>query len=103
MSNVQLNYDIPLPNGAGLALNTDWGYRSKAYFNAVTQNNADLIETSYTIGNVSAGYTSPNDRYSLRLYSLNVTNTKYRNTSLLTGSYSYGPPRTYGVSGTYHF
>lgn len=103
MSNVQVNYAIPLANGGDIVLNTDWGYRSKAYFNAVTQDHPDLVEDPYTIGNVSAGYTSSDNKFSLRLYSLNVTDTKYRNTSLLSGSYSYGPPRTYGASATYRF
>lgn len=103
MSNVQLNYKIPLVNGGALALNTDWAYRSKAYFNAVTQDHPDLVESAYTIGNVAVGYTSPDDKFSLRLYSVNVSDTTYRNTSLLSGSYSYGPPRTYGISGTYKF
>lgn len=103
MSNFQLSYKIPLANGGDVALNTDWAYRSKAYFNAVTQDHPDLIEGAYTIGNVSAGYVSPGNKFSLRVYSVNVTDTKYRNTSLLSGSYSYGPPRTYGISGTYHF
>lgn len=98
ISNLQLGYKIPLTNGGRLALDTDWAYRTKSYFNATDQTSPALIEPAYTLGNLSAGYESPDRRYEFRAYALNVTDKIYRNTSLITGSYSNGPPRTYGVS-----
>jgi len=103
ISNVQLGYKVPLSSGGELLFDTDWAYRSKSYFNATDQISRDLIEDPYSIGNVSVGYTSPDRKYTLRLYSNNATDTLYRNTSLITGSYSYGAPRTYGISATVKF
>ena len=100
ISNLQLAYEVPLDNGGNLVLDTDWAYRSKSFFNATDQVSAALIEPEYTLGNVSAGYESPGGKYQFRAYALNVTDKIYRNTSLITGSYSNGPPRTYGVAAT---
>lgn len=103
MSNIQVSYEIPLGANGSIVLDTDWAYRSKSFFNATDQTSPELIEDPYTIGNVSIGYRSADERYSVRLYSNNVSDTLYRNTSLITGSYSYGAPRTYGVSATVNF
>lgn len=103
ISNIQLSYEIPLQTGASIVLDTDWAYRSKSYFNATNQTDPVLIEDPYTIGNVSVGYKSASGKYSVRAYSANVTDEIYRNTSLVTGMYSHGAPRTYGVSATVKF
>jgi len=103
ISNVQVDYKYPLQTGAALLFNTDWAYRSKAYFNAVDQTSDFLTENAYWLGNVSAGYISPDKKYEVRGYVLNVTDKIYRNTALITGLYSYGAPRTFGVSATYRF
>ena len=103
MSNLQADYRYPLGNGAALLFNTDWAYRSKAYFNATNQTSDDLVEKGYWLGNASAGYLSANNKYEVRAYVLNLTDKEYRNTSLLTGLFSYGPSRTFGVSATYRF
>lgn len=103
ISNAQAEYRIPLSNGGGVLLSTDWAYRTKSYFNATNQTDAELIEPAYWLGNASVGYSAPNRKYDVRVYGLNVTNTEYRNTSLLGGSYSFGPPRTYGVAATVRF
>ncbi|MBE8715906.1 TonB-dependent receptor [Cellvibrio polysaccharolyticus] len=103
ISNIQLSYQIPLRSGASIVLDTDWAYRSKSYFNATNQIDRALIEDPYTIGNVSVGYNSPSGKYTVRAYSANVTDEIYRNTSLITGMYSHGSPRTYGVSASVKF
>jgi iron complex outermembrane receptor protein len=98
ISNFQADYKYPLANGAAVVLNTDWAYRSKSYFNAVDQTSPALIEPSYWLGNLSVGYVSANKKYEVRAFALNILDKQYRNTSLITGSYSYGPPRTVGIS-----
>lgn len=103
VSNLQLDYKYPLASGAALLFNTDWAYRSKAYFNAVDQTSSFLTEPAYWLGNLSVGYLSTDKKYELRGYVLNVTDKAYRNTALITGMYSYGAPRTFGLSGTYRF
>jgi iron complex outermembrane receptor protein len=103
ISNIQVDYKYPLATGAALLFNTDWAYRSKAYFNAVDQTSDYLVENAYWLGNLSAGYVSPDKKYEVRGYVLNVTDKVYRNTALITGLYSYGAPRTFGVSATYRF
>lgn len=103
IGNVQAEYKYRLPNTGALVFNTDWGYRSKAYFNAVDQTSAFLTEKAYWLGNLSAGYVAPRQQYEVRLYVLNATDKVYRNTALITGLYSYGAPRTFGVSATYRF
>jgi iron complex outermembrane receptor protein len=103
ISNIQLSYEIPLRSGASILLDTDWAYRSKSYFNATDQTDPSLIEDPYTIGNVAVGYQSASGKYAVRIYSANVTDEIYRNTSLITGMYSHGAPRTYGVSATVKF
>jgi len=86
-----------------LVADTDWAYRSKEYFNAVDQTTPFLIERGYWVGNFSVGYSAPRDRYEVRVYALNALDTVYRNTALITGSYSYAPPRTVGVTVSTHF
>lgn len=103
ISNLQADYKYPLANGGALLFNTDWAFRSKAYFNAVDQTSPYLIEHAYWLGNLSAGYLSADKKYELRGYVLNVTDKIYRNTALITGLYSYGAPRTFGVAATYRF
>lgn len=103
ISNLQADYKYPLSNGGALLFNTDWAFRSKAYFNAVDQTSPYLTEHAYWLGNLSAGYLSADKKYELRGYVLNVTDKIYRNTALITGLYSYGAPRTFGVAATYRF
>lgn len=103
VSNVFVDYRIPLASGASINLGTDWSYRTKSFFNAEDQTSPALIEPSYALGNVSVGYVSANGKYQIRGYVLNVTDKLYRNTSLISGNYSYGPPRVYGVSVTAKF
>lgn len=103
ISNVQLDYKYPLTNGGALLFNTDWSYRSKAYFNAVDQTSDFLTEQAYWLGNLSTGYVTADKKFELRAYLLNATDKVYRNTALINGLYSYGAPRTFGLSGTYRF
>src|SRR5690606_16785792 len=103
MSNIRWSYEIRLSTGASVVLHTEWAYRSKSYLNSTDQTDAVLIEDPYTICNVSVGYQSATGKYDLRVYSANVTDNIYRNTSLITGMYSNGAPRTYGVSATVKF
>ncbi|UJB66137.1 TonB-dependent receptor [Acidovorax sp. YS12] len=103
VSNVFADYRIALASGAAVNLSTDWSYRSKSFFNAEDQTTPDLIEPAYALGNVSVGYTTADGKYHIRGYVLNVTDKVYRNTSLISGSYSYGPPRVFGVSVTAKF
>ena len=103
IGNVQAEYKYRLASTGALVFNTDWGYRSKAYFNAVDQTSPFLIEKAYWLGNLSAGYVAPRQQYEVRLYVLNATDKIYRNTALITGLYSYGAPRTFGLSATYRF
>ncbi|MFZ5526758.1 MAG: TonB-dependent receptor [Pseudomonadota bacterium] len=103
VSNVFAEYKVPLASGASINLATDWAYRSKSYFNAEDQTSEALIEKGYSLGNVSAGYTTANGKHQFRLYANNVTDQKYRNTSLINGSFSYGAPRVVGISATTKF
>lgn len=103
IGNLQAEYKYRLANRGALVFNSDWGYRSKAYFNAVDQTSAFLTEPGYWLGNLSAGYVAPQQQYEIRAYVLNATDKVYRNTALITGLYSYGAPRTFGLSATYRF
>ncbi len=103
MSNVGVNYKYPLGDGGKLVFDTIWAYQSKEFFNAVSQSNFvagdPLVQNPYWLGNVSVGYVAPQKKYELLAYAKNVTNTTYLNTSLAGGSFSYGAPRTFGITG----
>ncbi|MEJ1963499.1 MAG: TonB-dependent receptor [Gammaproteobacteria bacterium] len=102
--NANLDYVHPLTNGSSLSFGTDWAVRTHAYFNAVNQTDPSLIQPGYTVGNASIGYTAPRERFTVRAYSLNVTDKVYKHTQLLgSTASSYAAPRTYGVSVTTQF
>ena len=106
---VGVDYRVPLPEAVGgsVLFSTDWSYRSSIFYNAVVQNDPLQREGGYTLGNVSATYTSPNKKYDISVYANNVLNKSYVILSQVAANGSdptaLGEPRYVGVSGTFRW
>ena len=126
-ANVNLHYDIPLPNSATLLLQTDWRYRDgypvTDYVRASNVNPQPFLQgpgslervwdaestPSYTIGNARIAYESSGDRMEVSGWVKNITN-RYHT----FGSYALFfnrevvleqsvDQRTYGITLAYNF
>jgi outer membrane receptor protein involved in Fe transport len=78
------------------AVNANAVYQTKVY--AAADNR--LTVPGYAVANGSIDY-SPNDRYRVRLWVLNMFDKEYLNTRLETGTGDWqlwAPPRTYGIN-----
>lgn len=83
--------------GGQFALSGNIAYTSKAYFDTVQQ----FFQKGYELVSLRAEWTDPSDRFTLAVYSDNVTNSKYMN-QILPGPFAiqsnWGAPATYGAS-----
>jgi iron complex outermembrane receptor protein len=100
-------YRIALPDSTAVAIGTDWEYRGKQYFNAVVQNNINLEEKDYVLGNARVTYSTWEDRLALQAWVHNLANAEYKilGTQGAPGynAVYFGPPRTFGVTATARF
>ena len=100
-------YRIWLPASNSLGLGTDWEYRGHQYFNAVVQNNINLEEDGYVLGNARITYYTWDDHLSVQAWVHNLANLEYKilGTQGSPGynSIYFGPPRTYGATLTGRF
>jgi iron complex outermembrane receptor protein len=101
-----LDYRIPLNNGAGVVLGTDWNTRSEQFF--FSNNQTDSMKAAgYTLGNARVTYQLPGGQTSFTGYVNNLTDKEYRNHTLPSAFdqaiVMYGAPRTFGVSATHTF
>jgi len=90
------NYKRELDNGSSIIGDVTWYYNSGYFWNP--QN--DFRQPAYNLVNASIGYAAPENRWSVTIWSNNLTNTYYRNTLAVTGVgllASDAPPRMYGV------
>ena len=108
-----VRYEVPM-GGGSLALQADFQYRSKHFFNLL-QTPAS-VENGYSIFNASATWFAPGENWSLRFFIQNLTDEEYLvQTFDLSGNIDnggvfvgmieqyYGRPRSYGVNVTYSF
>lgn len=99
-ANVGLAYRTDKYSWGGLTGRVDVSYRSRTYFRPSNE----LIDTQdpYAVANLALIWTSPSDRYSLRLFANNVSNVAYiaytgSNGTIRALSYNWGTPRQYGA------
>ena len=102
-----LTYEVPVGSGT-LALHAEAAYQGTVYFTEF--NNADAVQGSYTIGNVSATWTDSGERWSVGGWVKNVGDEFIITNNIITaplyGSIRVGsvaPPRTYGLTVGYKF
>lgn len=106
---LDVEYRIPLNDGAGVVLGTDWSYRTKQYFNAVDQTEPTLWQDAYALGNARIAYQAAGGKYELAAFVRNITDKVY--SVLATGSATgntatrevYGLPRMFGITLTAKF
>jgi iron complex outermembrane receptor protein len=84
-------------SAGGLELDANDYYTTKVYFDPVNQ----FSQGAYSILNLRATWSTPDDRWAFSVYGTNVADEIYRN-QVLPGSYgirqTYGPPAQFGVS-----
>ena len=93
-------------NGSGLDSKFKFRYQDDIFFDP--DNNPINVSPNHTILDAWAAYTSPNDKWEIKLWVKNITNNEYvthaytqRGSRIAFGV--YGEPRTYGGTVTYHF
>lgn len=99
--NAGANYAVPVSFGT-LSLSANIYHSSRIFYDAPNR----FVQPGYELVNISAGWTSTDDRWSLELYGKNVTDTVYRNYidplsfAILA---NWGAPASYGVRLGYKF
>ncbi|MFA5631287.1 MAG: TonB-dependent receptor [Porticoccaceae bacterium] len=94
--NLSADYRTPLAGGE-LALNLTYSYSDEYYFDPDNR----LTQDAFGVVNSQIRWTSPSQKYFVRLYGRNLTEEKYyiQSQSIFTGDLaSAAPPRTYGIS-----
>jgi iron complex outermembrane receptor protein len=93
--NASALYDLPTQIGDfDFAVNY---YRQSSFLGYF----ASFKEPGYDLVNMSAGWTSPNDRWNVKLWAKNLTNEEYYNHIAIgtrRAAGSPGAPRTYGIT-----
>jgi iron complex outermembrane receptor protein len=99
--NARADYSIPLPSGE-LALSAEYLWTDGFFWTADNRARQD----AYSLVNAQAKYTFGDGRYNVRLWTSNLTNTKYYLSvaEAVTGDIGIAaPPRTYGIAAGVHF
>ncbi len=100
-------YDWALAHGGLLTLAADLSYRSKQYYNAVTQDNPLLEQAGYALSNARISYKTASEKIEITASVRNLADKEY--TLLATGPSNnavrrvYAQPRTFGLSLTVHY
>jgi iron complex outermembrane receptor protein len=98
---VGLDYVIPVAGGS-LALDANYAYQSKFYFDPANQFEQD----GYGLLNLKATWTDPTEHWSFSIFGRNVTDETYTRSVFPTPFailQMYGEPATYGVSIAFKF
>jgi iron complex outermembrane recepter protein len=99
--NASADYTFPLPTGA-LALSAEYLWTDGFFWTADNR----IRQNAYSLVNGQAKYTFADGHYNVRLWTRNLTNTKYYLTQAeaVTGDIGIpAPPRTYGIDVGVHF
>ena len=100
--NVGADYRVDLPGGSLLALNATYYFSSRFY--GAPDNIS--YQPSYGLVNAAVTWSDPSGHFSARVWGKNLANALYTTTILesTTGNaFSYGDPRTYGLTLRYQF
>ncbi|MEH8016571.1 TonB-dependent receptor [Rheinheimera muenzenbergensis] len=104
---ISAEYDWALTNGGAITLAGDLSYRSRQYFNAVTQNNPLLEQAGYALSNARISYITPSENVEITASVRNLADKEY--TMLATGPSNnavrrvFAQPRTFALSLTVHY
>lgn len=94
--NIATDLSLPLDNGGEIAANINLYHNSGFPWDPVGR----IRERGYEVLNASLTWTLPNDKYSITIFSNNITNTLYHSDiteSDFVDAGAYSPPRTIGA------
>lgn len=99
-------YDIPLGDAGRLALQVDFNFQDRAYFDAL--NNPLLSQDSYWLWNARAAWTSADEHWEVAAYGRNLGDEEYLVYAFDLSFFGFneemlGTPRTYGLEARYRF
>lgn len=99
-ASVQAEYRVPTASGE-YAANIAYNYNSGFYFDPDNR----FRQNAYSLLNASLKWTAPSDKWDVRLWAENLTDThRYAAyNELAVDIYQPAPPRTYGITFTAHF
>jgi iron complex outermembrane receptor protein len=98
-----LDGEYAIPVGASsIAIGTDWEYTAHQFYNAVDQQNPNLQQNGYILGNARVSVFSPGKTLEVQAWVHNLADTQYKILGV-QGAPGYngiifGPPRLYGLS-----
>jgi iron complex outermembrane receptor protein len=99
---IDAEYRIPFSKSVSIALGSDWEYMGHQFFNAVDQQNPNLQQNGYVLGNARLSLFSSGDRFELQGWVHNLTDLQYKIIGTQGGvgynSVVWGPPRMYGAT-----
>ncbi|TLM79199.1 TonB-dependent receptor [Microbulbifer harenosus] len=100
----QLNYSVPMNNGAELVFLPTVSYRADTQ---IFETPSPLDQEAYTLVDMTATYYSPDSKWNLSLVGKNLTDEEYRVAGYAFGgafnTAFYGAPRTIALTGSYNF
>lgn len=97
VSNLGATYNIPLANDSSINLAANWYYNDGFYWDSANKHR----QGAYDLVDISAGYTFPGEKVSVRGWITNLTNSYYRLQTLqinLSTIANDAPPRMYGIT-----
>jgi iron complex outermembrane receptor protein len=99
-------YDIPLPNGAAIALRSDYAIKDD-YYTAI-ENIEETLEDNYRVLNASIRYISADELWSVGIMGRNVTDEDFFQSRTIFDSFQLGfgqpiRPRTVSAFFEYNF
>ncbi|MEM8694764.1 MAG: TonB-dependent receptor [Pseudomonadota bacterium] len=101
-------FDHPLGDFGDISARLEYHWQSRIYFTVFNIDAAS--QDSYGLVRASIGFTSADERWSVRLFGDNLTNETYFTNQILTGTVygaefvgPLGAPRTYGVDFRFNF
>lgn len=105
-SRIALDYVIGTKGGGEIELHADWNYTDDVFNDA--QNSPFLFQPGYHIVNLGATYVEPDGRWSVRLWSDNLTNERFiqsgdSNFGLGFHEANFNRPREYGATLRFNF
>ena len=101
-----LRYQMALPNGLALSLQTDFSYQDDVFFDATER--LAVGQEAYWLVNARLGLTNARDTWELAAWARNLADEAYFSQIFRSGTAAAlsavaGSPRTYGVEATFRF
>lgn len=104
-ANLGVSYDLNLPSGARWTFHTDGNYQGTSETDVYNTQNTQM--QSRLLLDFSTTFHDANNRWTFTPWVSNATNKVYRVAALpvagLWNFTNYGPPRSFGITGNFHF